>query len=170
MLKQIIFRCVAISRRAALQMPFVATIRDERIYGFQIRSNNLIPLLAWMYWYPWGTRFSSLSVLLTKCKIIHETPLSTLEKSTGDTHTKHCRSCQMQGRFSVYHIGNDHTTHHHLRETTILGISKSSCNIVLAQTGTNRMKIVINEQTTEAEYFGLYKRPVFIAETVNVTP
>jgi len=39
MLNQIIFYCVAISRRVALQLPCVATARDERNYVFQLRSN-----------------------------------------------------------------------------------------------------------------------------------
>ena len=41
---------------------------------------------------------------------------------------------------------------------------KSSCNVLQAQTGSYRMKIVISKQTTEA----VYQRARAIAETVNV--
>jgi len=39
MFNQIICYCVAVSRRAALQLPGVAIPRNERMYAFQIRSN-----------------------------------------------------------------------------------------------------------------------------------
>ena len=48
-LSQIIFCWVAIFRRGALQVPCVATNRDERIYIFyifQIRSTRFISLLT----------------------------------------------------------------------------------------------------------------------------
>ena len=67
----------------------VATTRDEWICNFQIRSNNFCFIA-----YPglsdtrWSLRLSSLSVLLTKYKVVQETLLSTEEELIGDTGTK----------------------------------------------------------------------------------
>jgi len=76
---------VAISRRAEVQPPCVATTRDKRIYVFQIQSRttivfHCIPELSDTRWI---SRLNSFSVLITKYRIILETLLSTIEESTG---------------------------------------------------------------------------------------
>jgi len=84
MLNQIMFYCLAISKRVALQLPFAATTTVKRIYVL-IRSNILILLLAWAYWYPLGERGSAPTVSCRQNARLSIRLLSKMETLTADT-------------------------------------------------------------------------------------
>lgn len=118
----------------------------------------------------WGSRLSSLRVLLTKYKIIHETLLSTMEESRGYTRTNAAGLAKIMEHFQFvivavitqYIIG--------FVKPLSLDFQKSSCDLVQVQAEASRTKAVISKQRTETVFSGLYKRAVAIAEEANVTP
>jgi len=145
---------VAISKRAALQLPCVA-IPTQRWTDLCVSTpiKRLFNCLRGVSDARWGLRPISLNVLLTMYKIIRETLVKNGRINWRYSH-KSCRFCKMHGKFWVVivtvviqHIG--------FVKPLSFELQKSSCDLV--QADANRRKIVISKQRTEAVHYDLCK-------------
>ena len=149
MFNQIICYCVAVSRRAALQLPGVAIPRNERMYGFQIRSN--VYFIAYLgFLMRAGDRGPAPSMYCWQCT---RYPWDSFCQKWNNRYSHESyRFCKMHGKFWVCHHDGGHTTRR-LRETASLHLQKSSCDLVQATDEADRRTIVISKQRTESVYY-----------------
>jgi len=121
MLNQIIFYCVAISRRVALQLPFVLP-PPEKNGLFSTPIKRLFHCLPGLSGGRWG-RSPAPSVSCWQCtRLSMRLFLLQIEESTRDTCTKAAGFAKFMKSFEFVFDGG-HTTNR-LCETTILGIKQ----------------------------------------------